>query len=87
MRNLLPGNYHIYVNAYDSADIPELRTQMFIDPLSVDIYLGNGVSSSSVIATVSHTTRGGKWFYVRAPLALKPLTQTPAPDANDPGKL
>ena len=43
---MLPGYYHIYINAYDVEEVVELRTQMFVDPFSVDIYFGNGVNSN-----------------------------------------
>lgn len=62
---MLPGTYHVYINAYDSEESVELRTQLFVDPLSVQIYLGDGVSSSAIIDTVGHSTPGGKWFHVR----------------------
>ena len=67
LRNMLPGSYHIYINAYDSEESVELRTQMFVDPFSVDIYLGNGVNSNVKKDTLARNSAGGKWFHVRAP--------------------
>ena len=37
---MLPGTYHIYVNAFDAEPIVELREKTFVDSFSVDIYLG-----------------------------------------------
>ena len=67
LMNMLPGSYHIYINAYDSEESVELRTQMFVDPFSVDIYLGNGVNSNVKKDTLARNSAGGKWFHVRAP--------------------
>jgi len=64
LRNMLPGTYHVYVNAYDSQESLELRTQMFMDALAVDIYLGDGVSSTVKVDRLTRSVAGGKWFYV-----------------------
>jgi hypothetical protein len=67
LRNMLPGSYHIYTNAYAWR-----RSQMFVDPFSVDIYFGNGVNSNVDIDTVARIFPGGKWFHVWPLIALSP---------------
>lgn len=73
LRNMLPGSYHIYINAYDLEEVLELRTKTFVDPFSVDIYLGNGMNSNVKIDTVARNFPGGKWFHVCSPDRPSPL--------------
>ena len=63
-QDLLPGTYHIYVNAYDDRTTPELRTAVFVDPLTVSIYLGDGLYEIDAVDTLGLNVPGGSWFYV-----------------------
>ena len=61
---LWAGVYHVYVNAFDSEENVELRSSTFVDPFTVDIYLGDGVSNAQKYDTLSWSKGGGMWFYV-----------------------
>jgi hypothetical protein len=64
LQDLLPGTYHIYVNAYDDHKVPELRTAVFVDPFTVSIYLGDGLYEIDAVDTLGLNVPGGSWFYV-----------------------
>jgi hypothetical protein len=64
LQDLLPGTYHIYVNAYDDHKVQELRTAVFVDPFTVSIYLGDGLYDIDAVDTLGLNVPGGSWFYV-----------------------
>jgi len=75
-RNLLPGNYEVYVNAYGRDEDEDLwayedengnpigQLHYFTTTqFNVDVWLGNSVSSTQLVDTVSHNQAGAKWFH------------------------
>lgn len=71
LTHLKEGNYRYFVNVYpgpwnDQLDSPELNANNgeFVDPVNIDIWMGNSMSSVILETSIIWGTPGGTWLYV-----------------------
>lgn len=62
-RDLLPGLYLVYVNA-KPPDGSRDAGQVFTGPVSVDVYLGDGVNSTLLVSIVEFEDDGSIWRHI-----------------------